>query len=232
MLEQIDLFEIATEPVNGIPLEDDTASNKLFPKWRMFEYIERLNGKTALVSYLEEEDPYEFRVPIKFGEIKFGSNYGLSNKLNLREIGPDFRMYDYKGTLEKLEKQDNLHQFYYQDKENMERLSKATFELKHYSISRVPKKQFYDAEKPLNQLIGFTARVELRCSSDGVMECVRSLPFKILSLKEADEEITLIGTNDVYIHAKGFKKVRESSDLIFDIYSKQNGYCNTFHLEI
>lgn len=230
MLEQIDLFDIAAEIIEQAP-EVKTPSNQVFPKWRMLEYLDKLNGKTALVSY--KGDSYEYRIPVQFGELTFSSTYCLSNKVNLHSIGPDFEILNYRGTLTKVEKKDNLHLFHFRDKkEGIEIMSKATFELKPYSISRIPNKQSYDETKPLSQLIGYTARVRVKCSYDDVVGKIGSIPFKILSIKETEGEITLIGTNNLYIQSKGFQKVRESGDLLFDVYGEKDGYGRTFHLEI
>lgn len=165
--------------------------------------------------------------------IGYSSTYCLSNKVNLHSIGPDFEILNYRGTLTKVEKKDNLHLFHFRDKkEGIEIMSKATFELKPYSISRIPNKQSYDETKPLSQLIGYTARVRVKCSYDDVVGKIGSIPFKILSIKETEGEITLIGTNNLYIQSKGFQKVRESGDLLFDVYGEKDGYGRTFHLEI
>lgn len=47
MLEQLDIFNIKTEPIVN-PLTEEP-SNQVFSKWRMFEYLEGLEGKTALI---------------------------------------------------------------------------------------------------------------------------------------------------------------------------------------
>lgn len=129
------------------------------------------------------------------------------------------------------EKQGNLHLFHFKDKEDQtEKISSTTLELKPYSVSPIPKKQSYSAEKPLSQFIGLTGSVMVRCSD--IVEAVYSLPCKILSIIAENSELTIIGTNDLYIHTTGFKGVRESETLLFDIFTKSQGYNHTIHLTI
>jgi hypothetical protein len=227
MLEQIDLFEITPEIVGDMPVEKE---NQLFSKWRMYEYLEKLEGKTALISYQSQKDDYAFRVPVQLGELNFDS---LSKEIKLRSIGNSLRLSGYKKIITKIEKQGNLHILHYHDKENqLEKTSCATFEIKPYSMLKIPKKQCYTLEKPLSHLIGLTASVMVRCDRDELVDSVESLPFKILSIKAENGEIIIKGSNDVYIHSKGFQKVRESGNLIFDIYTPKNGYHHSFHLTI
>lgn len=238
MLKQLDIFSF--EDNNTVESIQDEGSDSLYTKWRIYEYLESLKGETALVSYHDET--IDFHIPFLFGDLYFESlNSRQPNQINIQSFVSSYTSMSIGGykTITKVERNDGIHLLLYQTKMKkekktaiIEQYSKMTFKLEPYAISRIPNKQPIFAEnQPLKQLIGLTATVKMRCNNDLIRE-ITSIPFIIRNIKINEGNIELLGTNDVHIRAMGFKGVRTSSDLIFDIFTEQHGYSQTFHLSI
>ncbi|MEX3623733.1 hypothetical protein [Viridibacillus arvi] len=243
-MEQMSIFNIdvpSTEKMLSVCESNHVQKqDALLTKWRMFEYLDQLKGQTALVSYSDET--VEFHVPFQFGEIHFSGNAISSRPANIVRLRSfvsansemQIKHNEKSGILTRLERKEQSYLMHYLKEVNneiQEKCSSATFELRSYSISKMPHKQpSYSYELPLSQLVGLTAKVMMRCEDD-LVDTVESMPFKILSIKVENEKIVIMGTNDVCIKVDGFQKVRKSNDLIFDVCNNHR-YSQSFHLAI
>lgn len=233
-------FDVVTPMVTSTKQKCDGKPKKLaLRKWNMFEYLEGLKGNTALMSH--QDETFQFQVPIHIDELRFSSGtsmYRPDNNVSLFAIEGNkssviLRDYRKSGMLSKIECDGFKHSMYYVetvDNVEQELQSKSTFELKDYSFIKTDKQLKFDDGQGLNQLVGMNVRATLRCENDTIRS-IETMPFKIISIRlEPNDVIVIEGTNDFYLKTTGFKRVRESSSLIFDICTPNNGYSRSFHL--
>lgn len=236
-MEQMDMFSFKAEPPTVPLCSSSVVEQKVFKKWRMFEYLDGLKGKTAKITYQDENVFYQ--VPFKFKTLHFASTAissqskdlillqtMLSNSSNMSFTTSS------KEHLHALEVKDGIHTFHYKSEVNkvLELCSsKATFELSNYAelSSSVNK---YDIDGEISQLIGKTVQAKLRTNND-LVGTIQTLPFRVTSFQVKDDELTIMGTNDTLIRTKGYRGVRYFfSELILDVFLEGSGYTQTIHL--
>lgn len=242
---QLSIFDIQAkqEVIPGAVGEKVT-----FEKWRMLELLDSLNGQKFLIRGKDEFQ--EFCLPFQSGEMHYSSIYktgfpaicGLgSNKIqqmkNFARIS---------GYLNRINNENNLLSFNYDrtvhpskgNKQIHTEDSVVSFDLSPNFIDlgtanrkgkRADKFNEMSLEEQINVIVGNTFSVQVRCHNDLFTEIV-SYPSKILDIQIVDDEITIVGTNHLFLKAKGFVKIRDTGNLLFDTYNQDGGYTRTISL--
>lgn len=234
-MDQMDLFSGFEEIAAAVYSSGQTG---VYTKWRMFEYLENLKGQTAKITYQQGEEIF-YQIPIKLDSMYFVNKHIGSHQKDAMTL---FSLVSEKSNmtfssyvddhLKRLEVSEGIHTFHYEKKVNNvwePSCSKAMFELTPYATKSHSTLSKYDINGELSQLIGKTVQAKLRTQNDIVHE-IMTLPFKILSVRLIDDQITIIGTNDTILRSVGFQGVRYDSELLIDINLKSSGYTQTIHL--
>lgn len=240
---QLSIFDVpAEQKVLPIGIEEKT----YFEKWRMLELLDSLNGQKFLIR--GKDDYQEFCLPFSGGAMSFSqfiykkdfpvvcgfhsqnkkaTNATLSGYLNniVRENEKLFFNFD------RTVYQTNQKQILTDD-------SVVSFDLRPHFIdmtSNNPKNKKRDKfnelslEEQKNAIVGNTFAVQVRCHNDLFREII-SLPSGILDIQVHEDEINLIGSNHLFIQAKGFVRFRDTGNLLIDIYNADGGYTRTISL--
>lgn len=242
---EVNPAEITTGSVMVLDELDYAVNNdtekKTYIKWEMNQFFDELRNATALVYYKTEG--FECRLPVELGKQWFSldgdtriGQQELSNR-GFKSAQSIIRFNHNSNMLQKVIKEKEELRFFTQkidyktyERSIIEEASKARRYLLPLTtnMKETISASTYDEEKGLNQFVSKITRGKFRFR-DNLLYEVKTLPFKIYSIKQEGTKLTIEGSEGVYIQVEGFKGIRKDNSLIFDVYNEQDGYILTFH---
>lgn len=239
---QLTIFDVSSKP-EVIP--EATGEKVVFEKWKMLELLDSLSGQKFLIR--GKDDYQEFCLPFQAGKMSYSAIYKTGfpavcslGSFNYRKLTSFARL---SGYLNRITKENNLLSFNYDqtihpskgNKQIQTEDSVVSFDLSSNYIdlgsdNRKGKRaaNFNDMsiEEKISEIIGKTYSVQVRCHNDLFGEII-SYPCRISDIQINEDEITILGSNHLFLKAKGFVKIRYTGNLLFDTYNQDGGYTRT-----
>lgn len=241
---QLTIFDVSSK--QGV-IQDAIGEKVVFEKWRMLELLDSLSVQKFLIR--GKDDYQEFCLPFQSGEMSYSAIYktgfpavcGLGS-FNYRKLTSFARL---SGYLNRITKENNLLSFNYDrtvypnkgNKQIHTEESVVSFDLSPNYIDlgadnrknkRPANFNEMSLEEKISEIIGRTYSVQVRCHNDLFSE-ILSYPCRIADIQIYEDEITILGSNHLYLKAKGFVKIRDTGNLLFDTYNQDGGYTRTIN---
>jgi hypothetical protein len=216
---QLSIFEQTQERTNLITGQE--SSENIYERWKMYEYLESLSGKTARLVY--HTNDITIKAPIEIGDMLF-SNISV-------KTFPEFHSFNSPNSNIKMSgskvvsvvEESGVIRFRYMSSrgdlnqptlDSITSLEVMPFENKRAKLPDLD--NVNSIEELKERLLGKTVKLHFYLRDDVIHSVEDSLSFRLTELQNVNGQLRISGTNGVEVICNGYYGFRISSGILLD----------------